>query len=461
MPEVLSQVQAVRGSKVLDIHALVQKWDLFYGANHSTIEDVFELFKERFVRQGHEFAIQSFVYRNKIKPIVQKRAESIPTWFDFNVSEDVPNAQAVQEWLEGWLDGPFFGEGRNLWQALQTWNLWLERQGNLILKLAREGDQVYVSRVDVRNADVFVDPEDVTKVYAWEFTWYLAGVTSGAGKRAMTIREYVDSQVFRRFVDEELQVETQHELGFVPVVHVAVDVGEDGIWGRSVIEDLIEPQLQLAAAMSTIRECNRWLGWPAFAGRVDPAMVDLRPGGYTLDDQGDFRPLTWQVVPESLYREKDEYLSDLYEKGRVAQKSPDAITATGNLPSGKALLVLTQDGIQYIEGVVSVLEESMAELLHKAAALARLLEYNPDSNPIQVTYPPLRLEDDQVRLGKGKLLIEAYARGLLPKRVVVEALMNLDIFDVPEDVDEILTMLEAEGEPSAGAGALGGFFGEM
>ena len=71
--------------------------------------------------------------------------------------------------------------------------------------------------------------------------------------------------------------------------------------------------------------------------------------------------------------------------------------------------------------------------------------YEEGENPIVVTYPPLRLEDVDVRLNKAKVLIEAYARGMLPKKAVIQALIDLEIFDVGKDANEILEELEAEG----------------
>ena len=104
MPEVgvvtARDVMKMRGTEVWDIHALAEKWDLFYEADHSTLRQVFEVFKERLVREGHDFEFQSFVYRNKIKPIVQKRAEAIPREFSFSLKEK-NNELTLKRSIEG------------------------------------------------------------------------------------------------------------------------------------------------------------------------------------------------------------------------------------------------------------------------------------------------------------------------------------------------------------------------
>lgn len=431
-----------------NIHDAVRKWDTFYLADHSTIEDVFEYFKKRCIRPDRHLEIAGFVYRNKIRPIVQKRAEAIPAWFRYEVSEEARNAEDIANWLDKWVQGPFFGDGANLWQSLGTWNLWLERHGNLILRLSTDEEgNVHVTRVHPLHARVLVDPKDVTQIKAWLFSWEVTGRDTTGVRKTQKITEFVGDSVYWKEVDGERVEENTHNLGFIPVVHVAInkDLERYAIWGKSVIEDLIEPQLWLAASMTTIREVCRWSGWPAFAGSQLPTAVDLRPGGYTLDEDGSLRALTWSTNMDGLYREMEEHLQDLYEAGRVARKSPDMLSATGRLPSGKAMLVLTQDGIQYVKGVVNVLEEAMSELLSKAVALAGLAEYNPKGERlVTVVYPPLELEDDDTKLAKARLVMEAWSRGLLPKRAALQTLLDLDVVSTAQNVDELLEELAQE-----------------
>lgn len=421
------------------IRVRVEKWDLFYNSD-SRIKDVYEFFKERCVRPGHDLPLQGFVFRNKIKAIVDKRAEAIPPWFNFEV---VNGDTRLKDWIEKWVEGAFFEDGRTLWAVLPEWHSYLERHGNLLLRLALRDGQVYVQRVPLSVVDVEVAADDVTQVQTWKFRWVLETQDEDGRKVTRVVEEYLDAERYRVYVDGELKEESVHGLGVAPVVHVALNRPEGKFWGVSVIEELIEPQLWIAAVMTTIREVNRWQGWPAFAGAVPPAQVDLRPGGYTVDDEGSVRALTWNVDTSSLFRELEEHMADLYERGRVARKSPDAITATGNLPSGKALLVLTQDGIVYVRRVVSILEEAMSELLWRAAALAGVTTYGGE-RPIVVTYPPLRLEDENTKLARGRLILEAYKLGLVPRRVVVDNLIDLDVISAEESAEELAEEASAE-----------------
>ncbi|MEM3554223.1 MAG: hypothetical protein QXU79_00160 [Candidatus Micrarchaeaceae archaeon] len=432
--------QYVWASSLQDIRAAVARWRAFYEAERN-MDLIVEEYKKRCLRPGYELSLQGFVYRNKIRAIVDKRSEAIPDWFSFEVVKDVPNAEELKTWIADWLEGPHFEDGRNLWSVLPDWNSYLERYGNLVLRMVVDEDgRVLVQSVPLEACDVMLDARDVLKVLAWRLTWDVSGVDPQTG---LTVRrkvvEELDAERYRKYVDNELEEETYHNAGFIPVVHVAVNRQPGRFWGESVIEQLIEPQLWLAAVMTTIREVNRWMGWPLFAGTVPPSEVDIRPGGYTVAGEGDaFRVISWNVNPDSLYREMEEHLQDLYERGRVARKSVDALTASGNLPSGKALLILTQDGVNYIERVVSVLEEAMADLLYKAACLAGWLQYDPWSRPIRVEYPPLKLEDEAQRVAKAKVALEAYARGVLPKRLVVEALMDLGVIRAEEEPEEIV-----------------------
>lgn len=460
MPEGVEQVAArvLSGRGLQDIDSLCARWDLFFEASHGNLDPVYEVFHERCVREGTVFPRQRFVYLNKIATIVRKRAETIPSEFQFVVEE----SPATQAWLEGWANSPSFGRGENLWASLPGWNLWLERHGNLILTLSRIGGQVYVTWRSPRGANVFVDPEDTTRAVAWSFQWTETGETpvpEGFGTRRVTksVREWIDTRVWQRYENGELVWENVHNLGWLPVVHVAVNGREGSPWGQSVIEELIEPQLMLAAVWSTIREVNVWAGWPAFAGSVDPTLADLSPGGYSVDPESTLRAITWPTNIASLESEQEQYLQDLYEKGRVTYKGPEALTAAGSIPSGKAILMLTQDGIQYVQGVVGVLEEKMAELLHKGAALAGKLAYNPDQRPVTVSYPPIKTDDQETVTARAQLLLMAHEKRVLTRKRTIQALLELGVLPFEESPDDLVR--EVEQEDAAGFAEMAAMMG--
>lgn len=427
----------------MDIRKECELWDLFYEASHEHVDQILDVFKSRCVRQGRVFTREMLVHVNKIKAIVDKRAEAIPT--DFTVeAED----QALLERLKAWMEGPYCEGGRNLWAVLTDWYRLLERHGNLILVLAREGENVYVTSRSARYA-VLVPNETATEPAAWQFTWEETATvvdprTGEVKDERRTVREWIDTEVWVRWVGDTEVGRWDHGLGWLPVVHVAVNVPPGGLLGRSVIADLIEPQLQLDAALSMIREVNRWAAWPVFAGAVDPTLVDLRPGGYVMDPDRSFRAVTWSASAESIWKEVQQHLQDLYEKGRVLAKAPEVMLEHVTAPSGRALLVLSADGIQYVKSVCNVLEEKMAELLTKVAALAGWIEYDPAARPVHVTYPPLKIEDPDRQVAMGKLLLECYARGIVSKRRVIQALLELGILPFEESPEALENEVASE-----------------
>lgn len=427
----------------MDIQRECALWDLFYEADHERVDQVLEVFRSRCVRPGRTFTREMFVHVNKVKVIVDKRAEAIPTDFTVTAAQD-----ALLERIKEWMEGPYCEGGRNLWAVLTDWYRLLERHGNLILVLAREGDEVYVTSRSARYA-VLIPNETRTAPAAWQFAWTETETavdpkTGEVREERRAVREWIDAETWIRMVGDEVVGRWDHNLGWIPVVHVAVNVPPGELLGRSVIADLIEPQLHLDAALSMVREVNRWAAWPVFTGATDPTAVDLRPGGYVHDPSQSFRAVTWATSADSIWKEVQQHLQDLYEKGRVLVKAPEVLTEHVTAPSGRALLVLSADGIQYVKTVCNVLEEKMAELLAKVAALAGWIEYDPRARPFQVTYPPLRIEDPDRQLAMGKLLLECYARGIVSKRRVIQALLELDILPFEESPEALENEVAAE-----------------
>jgi len=446
--QTLAPEEGVRASSITDIAEMVREWDLYYRVNHRNLEEIVERFSERIVKKGHKFDTKQLVWRNKIKSIVNKRAESIPNWFDV----DIPDNEAAMNWLTDWIKGRFFDGEHSLWKAKRNWNRMLERQGNVVLKLTRDDDgNVYVSRMNMEWADKIVNPEDYTQVLAWEFRFRTEGRGYGDAVDHHEIREYIDAYVMRRYEDEELVAEWDHNLGWIPVMHLTTNLRDDKLWGESVIEQLIDPQILMAAASSTLRACNRWSGWPAFAGTSSPDVVDLRPGGYSHDEENSLRVLSWNTDAQANENEEERYLQDMYEIGRVmprfGQSQLDAArTGIGGM-SGRALLVLSHDGIEYISSLVEDLEEQYAELLSKCAALAQQVQYDKERMPVTVSYPPLDLEDEETKRARAKLIIELYTRQLLSPHHVIDSMKNLNVVTLPEETETILAEAQARGTP--------------
>lgn len=421
----------------MDVRRECALWDLFYEADHEHVDAVLEVFRARCVRRGREFTREMLVHMNKIKAIVDKRAEAIPT--DFTVQAEDPE---LLQRLQAWMEGPFCEGGRNLWAVLTDWYRLLERHGNLILVLSRdEAGNVYVTSRSARHA-ILIPDATRTAPAAWQFVWEEADTavdprTGEVREERRTVREWIDAEAWIRWEGPAEVARWEHRLGWLPVVHVAVNVPPGELLGRSVIADLIEPQLHLDAALSMIREVNRWSAWPVFAGAVEPTLVDLRPGGYVHDPSQTFRAVTWSASAESIWKEVQHHLQDLYEKGRVLAKGPEVLLEHVSAPSGRALLVLSADGIQYVKTVCGVLEEKMAELLAKVAALAGWAPYEPGRRPVQVVYPPLKLEDPERQLALGKLVLEAHARGLISKRRALQALLELGVLPFEESPEEL------------------------
>jgi hypothetical protein len=216
-----------------------------------------------------------------------------------------------------------------------------------------------------------------------------------------------------------------------------------------VIEALIEPQLQINAVASDIRMANRMGVFPVLYGTVDPETFLFGPGSYTPVGEGQTVDRVENETDTAQLRlELQGDYSMLYRKGRVSMKDEQEIKAFGNTPSGKALLVLNQDGIQYIETRVKLLQAAWEDMLIKIAVIAGKItdtQYkNVTTKFFTVSYADLSLEDPVQLTKEFELILKLYALGKISTLDMLQIGQKKGIVPADWEPADIITRAEEE-----------------
>jgi hypothetical protein len=250
-------------------------------------------------------------------------------------------------------------------------------------------------------------------------------------------------------VDNVVVSQIPHKLPFLPVVHVTNEAIDNNVIGESVIEALIEPQLQINAVASDIRMANRMGVFPVLYGTVDPETFLFGPGSYTPVGEGQTVDRVENETDTAQLRlELQGDYSMLYRKGRVSMKDEQEIKAFGNTPSGKALLVLNQDGIQYIETRVKLLQAAWEDMLTKIAVIAGKItdtQYkNVTTKIFTVSYADLSLEDPVQLTKEFELILKLYALGKISTLDMLQIGQKKGIVPADWEPADIITRAEEE-----------------
>jgi len=456
--EIMQQLATRRASERFNIRAKVRRWRKFYDA---TLADMFEEHQERFLRPtlldvvsgGREvgararsrFSPAMFVYRNEIRDIVDKRAEAVPTTMTVRSTD-----AGLEDWARGFLKQPVFGDDHNFWQQQEPWNKELEKTGNLILVLAPGANgEVNVRRMRTEDVDMIYNGENIEEVYGYEFSWDVHYIDEKGERNTAHVVYRVGRNGYTKLVNNEVVQETKIALPFLPIVHVIAEPIDGFVLGKSVIEDLIEPQLLINACLTDIRMANRLGPFPIFYGTVPAESFLYTPGAYNPVETGEtISRLDTNTDTGNLREELASHRRHLYDKGRVNPRTDEQLRSLGNTPSGKALLVLNQDGIQYLEGKVARLAAAWQEMLAKAAVLAGKVSperYKKEGHSLfEVEYGSLDLEDPEIHVKEMQLGLGLHTAGALTKKRLLQLAQVKGVIPDSWDVDEILQEVEEE-----------------
>ena len=450
----ISQKLAMLGqeyaSKVMDLQfaELVQRWLAFYNAQGEMgLTNMWDEHKARFLPGNTKQQKRFFVFHNEVRPIVDKRAEAVPTRFQIDVAGN--RKKLVSDWLMPLLGQRLFSSNGmgTFWSFQEEWNRYTEKTGNLFLIPSRENGQLRVSRMNTQDVDVLYDSQDVSQIYAWVFKWTDHYIDENGERQRVKMEYRIDREKYMLKVDNEVARVEMHGLPFLPVIHIPCKKLDEFPLAMSIIDELMEPQLLVNAVLTDIRITNRLATMPMLYGSV--SEFEFAPGRYfscEKDDMMNAVPLHTEAA--TLEEELARHLRKLFQAGRVSQLSDEEIRAAGNTPSGKALLVLTRDGIQYVEKRVDLLTEKFGELFGMLAVLDGKLspqEYMKQQVFVPV-YPDLGLEEPEDKRENAKLAFSLKDAGLMTDDRLLQICQHAGVLPSEWDVREILAEAKAARE---------------
>ena len=423
-------------------------WLKFFDARgEDGLTDMFEEYRDRFLSENTETTKRWFTFANEIREIVKKRAEAIPTTMTVKGSDDNLDAFAREV-----LDARAYGDAKTFWQQQEAYNLYCEKTGNLVLVLAADPEspeKFKVVRMPTGDMDVRYNSENIEEVYEYKFSWQTSYSDEKGNLAIADVEYYVNRDEYRYVVDGVIKTQTPHDLPFLPVVHVTNEAIDNSVIGESVIEALIEPQLQINAVLSDVRMANRLGVFPVLYGTIDPDTFLWGPGGYTpVEDLAWVKRVENETDTSQLMEELQRDYNMLYRKGRVTMKDEQDIKAFGNTPSGKALLVLNQDGIQYIETRVKLLQAAWQDMLTMIAVIVGKItddQYKSGtSGMFMVSYADLSLEDPAQLTKEFELIVSLHGLGKIATLDMLQIGQKKGIIPDDWEPEEIIARAEEE-----------------
>ena len=261
--------------------------------------------------------------------------------------------------------------------------------GDAFVKLVPvRGDSQYgpvrFTLLDTEAVELDVSPHDRDDVRAVTVRYdYFARDDTGIMKRH-TYREIIDEGSVTAFINDEYAADYSydHNLGFIPVVHVRnLDTG-GGIYGESLVERLIDVQDAINMLVSDLMDIVRYDGHKttifqnvhidkgASRDGETSGEIDLSIGkGLVVKGEGKVYKLEQQHDLGAALEEYERKLDAFYDLAGVPRISRDMVSHLGHL-SGRAIERLYQDAIESTHEAQGFYGESFRELARKAAAMS-------------------------------------------------------------------------------------------
>jgi hypothetical protein len=307
--------------------------------------------------------------------------------------------------------------------------------------------------------DVVTDPYDYRRVLGYRITTTLEKVTVvdeySPGKRMITIKE--GGKEVRKTFSYRLLGDR------MPVVHFAHEKGVNEIFGHPMVEALLSAFLEYDDVLDKSLKGVKAMGTPfpvmEKVTNVEKALQDLGARSTTFEDaNGDTQ--TAQTVDF-------EALNMIITEGEFNLKGPAPFTDDswrvlknlfllflqhGNIPewvwggaiaSSKASVEAQMPAFsKFIEAIQESLAEPLGALCELWLAVTALYTPTVRALPVQISYPPVAIEDKAHRLATIK---QAREDGLITK------VTELRLLDLVEDPEAEVEAAQAEAEEAQAA----------
>jgi hypothetical protein len=280
---------------------------------------------------------------------------------------------------------------RNRWpHLLNLAVLYGKVTGDAFIKLAPAAPesrfgQVRLILLDSEAVELDVSPHDRDDIRSVTVAYDYFDDENGTRSRHR-YREIIDGKSVTAFVDGEFApgYSYDHNLGFIPVVHVRNGDSGGGIYGESFVARMVEAQDGLNLLSSDLMDIVRYDGHKttifqnvhidrgASRDGQTPGEIDLSIGkGLAVKGDGKVYKLEQQNDLGAALQEYDRNVDAFYDLAGVPRISRDMVSHLGNL-SGKAIEKLYQDAVESTREAQGLYGESFRELALKAAAMLGL-----------------------------------------------------------------------------------------
>jgi len=239
--------------------------------------------------------------------------------------------------------------------------------------------------LDTESVELEVSPHDRDNVYSVTVSYdFFDREKSKSGSFIRrSYKEIIDSTSVTGFIDGEYAPEYSydHDLGFIPVIHVRNSDTGGGIYGESFVARLTDAQDSLNLLTSDIVDIVRYDGHKttifqnvnidkgASRDGMTSGEIDLSIGkGLVVKGEGKVYKLDQQHDLGAALQEYDRKLDAFYDLAGVPRISREMVSHLGNL-SGRAIERLYQDAIESTREAQGLYGESFCELANKVAVM--------------------------------------------------------------------------------------------
>ena len=303
----------------------------------------------------------------------------VNSWRGFEF-EDEENGKAIMEVFE-----------KNRWpHLLNLIVLHGKITGDAFIKLAPSAPESMYGPVrfillDTESVELEVSPHDHDDVQyiTVSYDFFDRDESNSDSFSRRSYKEIIDSTSVTGFVDGEYSPEysCDHNLGFIPIVHVRNGDTDGGIYGESFVARLTNAQDSLNMLTSDLVDIVRYDGHKttifqnvtidkgASRDRMTSGEIDLSIGkGLVIKGDGKVYKLDQQHDLGAALQEYDRKLDAFYDLAGVPRISRNMVSRLGNL-SGRAIERLYQDAIESTREAQGLYGESFCELANKVAVM--------------------------------------------------------------------------------------------
>lgn len=359
---------------------IIKRWTYYHGSDPASGKSQWSYLYERFEtmqrREIEDIENHTHICTDRLRRLL------VNSWRGFEFDDEM-TGKKVREVLE-----------RNRWShLLNLVTLYGRVTGDAFVKIvpappdSRFG-AVRLILLDTESVELDVSPHDRDNVksIAVSYDFFQKEDGGSAGMRRHSYREVIDNESVTAFVDGEYAPDYSydHNLGFIPVVHMRnLDTGGE-IYGESYVARLTDAQDTINMLACDLLDIVRYDGHKttifqnvhidksASRDGMTPGEIDLSIGkGLVVKGDGKVYKLDQQHDLGAALEEYERKLDAFYDLAGVPRISRDMVSHLGHL-SGRAIERLYQDAIEATREAQGLYGESFRELAQKISVMLGL-----------------------------------------------------------------------------------------